>query len=160
MTLTLWAAAVIALLGVLILAHELGHFLVAKLFGVKVLRFSLGFGPRLFGFTAGQTEYRLSLFPLGGYLRLLGEEASEPVPEHEMDRALYARPLWQRYAIVVAGPIFNLLLPVGIYFVHYVGQETQLSPTIGTVIAGLPADKAGLLPGDRVETVDNRSVRY
>ena len=109
MTLGLWAAAVIALLGVLILAHELGHLLVAKLFGVKVLRFSLGFGPRLFGFTVGQTEYRLSLFPLGGYIRLLGEDPSELVPQHEVERALYARPLWQRYAIVVAGPLFNIL---------------------------------------------------
>jgi regulator of sigma E protease len=123
MTLTLWAAAVVALLGVLILAHELGHFLVAKLFGVKVLRFSFGFGPRLFGFTAGSTEYRLSLFPLGGYLRLLGEDPSEVVPEHDYERALFARPLWQRYAIVVAGPLFNLILPVGIYFIHYVGPE-------------------------------------
>ncbi len=160
MSLTLWAAAVIALLGVLILAHELGHLLVAKLFGVKVLRFSLGFGPRLFGFTVGQTEYRLSLFPLGGYIRLLGEEPSELVPAHEVERALSARPLWQRYAIVVAGPLFNLILPVGIYFVHYVGHETLLSPTIGTVIAGMPADQAGLRPGDRVETVDGEAVRY
>ena len=160
MTLTLWAIAVVALLGVLILAHELGHFLVAKLFGVKVLRFSFGFGPRLFGFTAGSTEYRLSLFPLGGYLRLLGEDPSEPVPAHDYERALFARPLWQRYAIVIAGPLFNLLLPVGIYFVHYVGQKTLLSPTIGTVISGLPADKAGLLPGDRVETVDGKGVHY
>lgn len=160
MPLSLWAAAVVALLGVLILAHELGHFLVAKLFGVKVLRFSLGFGPRLFGFTAGATEYRLSLFPLGGYIRLLGEDPSEPVPRHEFERALYARPLWQRYAIVVAGPLFNLLLPVGIYFVHYLGHETLLSATIGTVISGLPADKAGLLPGDRVEAVDGTTVRY
>lgn len=160
MTLTLWAAAVVALLGVLILAHELGHFLVAKLFGVKVLRFSLGFGPRLFGFTAGATEYRLSLFPLGGYLRMLGEDPAEAVAEHELPHALCARPLWQRYAIVIAGPLFNLLLPVGIYFIHYVGQKTLLSPTIGTVIAGLPADKAGLLPGDRVDTVDGKEIDY
>jgi regulator of sigma E protease len=159
-TLTLWAIAVVALLGVLILAHELGHFLVAKLFGVKVLRFSFGFGPRLFGFTLGSTEYRLSLVPLGGYVRLLGEDASEAVPEQDYERALFARPLWQRYAIVIAGPIFNLILPVGIYFVHYVGQKTLLSPTVGTVIAGLPADKAGLLPGDRVETVDGKYIRY
>ena len=114
----------------------------------------------LFSFTAGATEYRFSLFPLGGYLRLLGEDPSEAVPEHDYERALFARPLWQRYAIVVAGPLFNLLLPVGIYFIHYVGQKTLLSPTIGTVIAGLPADKAGLLPGDRVETVDGKFVRY
>ena len=160
MTLALWATAVVALLGVLILAHELGHLLVAKLFGVKVLRFSLGFGPRLFGFTVGQTEYRLSLFPLGGYIRLLGEDPSELVSQHEVERALCARPLWQRYAIVVAGPLFNLILPVGIYFVHYVGHETLLSPTIGTVVAGLPADQAGLRPGDRVETVDGKTVRY
>ena len=160
MTLTLWAFAVIALLGVLILAYELGHFLVAKLFRVKVLRLSLGFGPRLLGFTAGATEYRLSLFPLGGYVRLLGEDASEPVPEQDYAHALFARPLWQRYAIVIAGPIFNLLLPVGIYFVHYMGNKTLLSPTVGTVIAGLPADKAGLVPGDRVETVDGKFVHY
>ncbi len=160
MTLTLWAAAVIALLSVLILAHELGHFLVAKLLGVKVLRFSLGFGPRLFGFRAGDTEYRLALFPLGGYLRLLGEDPSDPVPAHERERALFARPLWQRYAIVVAGPIFNLLLPVGIYFLHYMGQKTLLPPTIGTVITGLPADRAGIVPGDRVETVDGHPVHY
>jgi len=159
-TLALWAAAVVLLLGVLILAHELGHFLVAKLFGVKVLRFSLGFGPRLFGFQAGATEYRLSLIPLGGYLRLLGEDPSEPVPAQDLDRALYARPLWQRYAIVAAGPIFNLLLPVGIYFLHYMGHKTLPSPTIGTVITGLPADKAGLVPGDRVESIDGNYIRY
>src|ERR1019366_6728613 len=93
-------------------AHELGHFLVAKLFGVKVLRFSFGFGPRLFGFTIGSTEYRLSLIPLGGYVRLLGEDASEAVPDQDYERALFARPLWQRYAIVIAGPIFNLIQPV------------------------------------------------
>lgn len=158
MSLTLWTAAVVALLGVLILAHELGHFLVAKLFGVKVLRFSLGFGPRLFSARIGATEYQISLFPLGGYLRLLGEDPSELVPDHEREQALFARPLWQRYAIVIAGPLFNLLLPIGIYFIHYIGQKTQLSPTIGTVIANLPAAQAGLLPGDRVEAVDGNSI--
>jgi regulator of sigma E protease len=105
MTLALWTAAVVALLGVLILAHELGHFLVAKLFGVKVLRFSLGFGPKLFSLTAGATEYRLSLFPLGGYVRLVGEEAGEPVADKDRERALHAKPLWQRFAIVMAGPL-------------------------------------------------------
>jgi len=111
MTLALWTAAVVALLGVLVLAHELGHFLVAKLFGVKVLRFSLGFGPKLFSFTAGATEYRLSLFPLGGYVRLVGEEAGEPVADKDRERAMCSKPLWQRFAIVMAGPLFNLILP-------------------------------------------------
>lgn len=160
MNLVLWAAAVVALLGVLILVHELGHFLFAKLFGVKVLRFSLGFGPRLIGFQAGSTEYRLSLVPLGGYVRLLGEDPSEPVAEIDRDRTLFGKPLWQRYAIVVAGPAFNLLLPIAIYFLHYMGQRTLLPPTIGTVLSGLPAAEAGLLPGDRVQAIDGRPIRY
>jgi regulator of sigma E protease len=156
----LWIAAVLLLLGVLILVHELGHFLAAKWFDVKVLRFSLGFGPKLLGWVVGATEYRLSLFPLGGYVRLLGEDPKEPVAEIDRDRTLYGKPLWQRYAIVVAGPAFNLLLPIAIYFFHYFGQHTLLPPTIGTVLSGLPAAEAGLLPGDRVETIDGRPIRY
>jgi regulator of sigma E protease len=158
--LLLWAAAVVALLGVLILVHELGHFLFAKFFDVKVIRFSLGFGPRLFGFTRGETEYQLSLVPLGGYVRLLGEDPSEPIPPIDRRRALAAKPLWQRYTIVIAGPVFNLLLPLFIYFIHYAGQRTLLPPTIGTVLPDLPAAQAGLLPGDKVETVDGQVVRY
>jgi regulator of sigma E protease len=152
--------AVVALLGVLILVHELGHFLFAKLFGVKVLRFSLGFGPRLIGVVPAATEYRLSLVPLGGYVRLLGEDPSEPVAEIDRHRTLYSKPLWQRYAIVVAGPAFNLLLPIAIYFVHFMGQRTLLPPTIGTVLSGLPAANAGLLPGDRVEAIDGSIIHY
>ena len=155
-----WAAAVVALLGALILVHELGHFLLAKLFDVKVLRFSLGFGPKLLGFTAGATEYRLSLVPLGGYVRLLGEDPTEPVAEIDRRHTLYGKPLWQRYAIVIAGPAFNLLLPIGIYFFHYMGQRTLPPPVVGTVLPGLPASDAGLVPGDRVETVDGKPIRY
>ena len=155
-----WAGAVLVLLGVLILVHELGHFVFARLFDVKVLRFSLGFGPKLFGFTHRETEYRLSLVPLGGYVRLLGEDPGEPIPPVDRPRALAAKPLWQRYTVVIAGPMFNLLLPLLIYFVHYAGQRTLLPPTIGTVLPGLPAANAGLLPGDRVESVNGRRVRY
>ena len=160
MTVGLWTAAVVALLGVLILVHELGHFLFAKLFGVKVLRFSVGFGPKLIAWTIGATEYRLSLVPVGGYVRLLGEDPSEPVAEIDRDRTLFAKPLWQRYAIVVAGPAFNPLLPIVIYFVHFIGNATLLPTTIGSVLSGLPAAEAGLLPGDRVETVDGEPIRY
>src|SRR3954467_13372837 len=160
MNLVVWAAAVVALLGVLIFVHELGHFLAAKLFGVKVLRFSLGFGPRSIGLIAGATEYRLSLVPLGGYVRLLGEDPNEPVAEIDRQRTLFSKPLWQRYAIVIAGPAFNLLLPIAIYFVHYMGQSTLPPPTVGTVLSGLPAANAGLMPGDRVEAIDGRRIRY
>lgn len=162
MSLLFWAAAVVALLGVLILVHELGHFVFAKLFDVRVMRFSIGFGPRLFGITRGETEYRLSLVPLGGYVRLLGEDPSDAIPpiDRQRQRSLSDKPLWQRYAIVVAGPAFNLLLPLLIYFVHYTGQRTLLPPIIGSVLPNLPAAEAGLMPGDRVETVDGKQIRY
>ena len=153
-------AAVVILLGVLVLVHELGHFVFARLFDVKVLRFSLGFGPRIFGITFGETEYRLSAVPLGGYVRLLGEDPSDPIPPKDRPRALAAKPLWQRYSVVVAGPLFNLLLALLIYFVHFAGQRTLLPPTIGTVLPNLPAANAGLLPGDRVESVDGQQIRY
>jgi regulator of sigma E protease len=154
------AAAVVVLLGVLVLVHELGHFVFAKLFDVKVIRFSIGFGPRILGFTWGETEYRLSALPLGGYVRLLGEDPGEPISPIDRPRALAAKPLWQRYTVVGAGPVFNLLLPLFIYFVHFAGQRTMLPPTIGTVLPELPAANAGLLPGDRVETVDGERIRY
>ena len=154
------AAAAVVLLGVLILVHELGHFVFAKLFHVKVLRFSLGFGPRIVGVTFGETEYRLSAIPLGGYVRLLGEDPGDPIPPIDRPRALAAKPLWQRYAVVVAGPVFNLLLALLIYFIHFAGQRTLLPPIIGTVLPDLPAATAGLLPGDRVESVDGHRIRY
>jgi regulator of sigma E protease len=160
MNLFVWAAAIMVLLGALIFVHELGHFVCAKLFNVKVLRFSLGFGPRLFGLSVGETEYRMSLIPLGGFVRLLGEDPAEAMAPKDRPRALTAKPLWQRYTIVIAGPVFNLVLPLFIYFVHYAGHRTLLPPTLGTVLASYPAAAAGLLPGDRVEAIDGKRIRY
>jgi regulator of sigma E protease len=102
----------------------------------------------------------LSAVPLGGYVRLLGEDPSDPIPPKDRARALAAKPLWQRYTVVVAGPVFNLLLALLIYFVHFAGQRTLLPPTIGTVLPNLPAEAAGLLPGDRVESIDGERIRY
>jgi len=149
-------AAAVVLLGALIIVHELGHYVFARLFGVKVLRVSFGFGRKLLSFTAGSTEYQLSLIPLGGYVRLLGEDPTELVAEKDEDRTLLSRPLWQRYIIVVAGPVFNLLLPLVIYFFHFMGHQTVLPPTIGTVIPGQPADESGLQPGDTILAINGK----
>ena len=103
---------IVILLGVLIFIHELGHFLVAKLFDVQVERFSLGFGPALLRRTVGETEYVVAALPLGGYVKMLGEMPGEELPEAERERAFNYKPAWQRIAIALAGPAMNMLLPV------------------------------------------------
>lgn len=148
----------ILLVGVLVLVHELGHFAVARLCGIRVLRLSLGFGPQLVGARWHGTEYVLSAVPLGGYVRLLGEDPSDEVPVAERERSFSARPLWQRVAVVLAGPAANLVFPVLLYAHYYGAETTTLAATIGTVFEGQPA--AGVLePGDTVVAVDDRPVR-
>ena len=112
----IWA---VILFGLLIFFHELGHFIVAKLVGVKVLKFSLGFGPKIFGRTVGETEYLLSAIPLGGYVKPLGEEPGEEISEEDKPRAFNNQPVWKRAAIVLAGPIFNLVLAYIIFVVFF-----------------------------------------
>jgi regulator of sigma E protease len=156
----------IILLGVLIFVHEFGHFICAKVFRVKVLKFSLGFGPRLVGFRWGETEYRVSAVPLGGYVKLLGEGAEggdgvpSEVPEDERarapadaGRALLDKPLWQRTIIYLGGPAMNLVFPVLIYFAVLLGRDTIAPASVGTVFAGTPAARAGLRPGDVIVAV-------
>ena len=102
--------AAILVLGILIFAHETGHFIVAKRSGVGVQKFSLGFGPRLFGFRRGETEYLISAVPLGGYVKMVGEDPKEAPVDPE--KSFSGKPVWRRALIVLAGPIFNLLLAV------------------------------------------------
>lgn len=147
------------LLGVLIFVHELGHFIAAKLFGVKVLRFCLGFGPKAIGFTRGETEYRVAWFPLGGYVKMLGEAPADVVSPAEEQRAYLSKPLWQRYLIALAGPLMNLILPVGIYFAFYMVASVEQPPVMGNVLHDEPAD-GQLLPGDRIVAIDDRPIRY
>ncbi len=145
----------VLLVGGLIFVHELGHFVVAKLLGVKVLRFSIGFGPRLLGFRRGETEYLIALLPLGGYVKMAGEDPSEaPVPE-DRGRGFLEQPPWRRLVIAVAGPAFNLLFPVVLYFGLGLAQNGQPTPgpVVGTVAPGSPAAAAGLRPGDRIVSV-------
>jgi len=107
--------AIVAVLGGLIFFHELGHFTVARLFGMGVRTFSLGFGPKLFGFRSGNTDYKLSLIPLGGYVALAGEQGEED-EDFPDDQLFSNRPAWQRLFVVAAGPFFNFLLAFILYW--------------------------------------------
>lgn len=146
------------LLGVLVFVHELGHFWVAKATGVRVLTFSLGFGPRLFGFRRGDTDYRVSLVPLGGYVRMYGDDPTEEVPEEERDRSFLHKAIPQKSAIAFAGPFANFLLPVLLFFFLFVGTEQVPTARIGTVFPGEPAATAGLVAGDRILSIDGAAV--
>jgi regulator of sigma E protease len=147
------------LVGVLVVIHELGHFVAAKALDVKVLRFSLGYGRPLVRVKLRETEYQIAVFPIGGYVRLLGIEGETP-NKADAGRSFASRPLWQRLVIVLAGPAANLLLPVAIYFVFFAGHTMLPAAVIGDVFDGSVAQRAGLEPGDRVVEVDGHPVRY
>ncbi|HEY0193661.1 MAG TPA: site-2 protease family protein [Kofleriaceae bacterium] len=155
------------LVGVLVVIHELGHFVAAKLLDIKVLRFSFGYGRPLVRVKLGETEYQIAAFPIGGYVRILGIEG-EADPERppagyvrsDAGRSFASRPLWQRLVIVFAGPAANLMLPVVIYFVFFAGHSVLPAAVIGDVIDGGAAARAGLEPGDRVLEIDGAPVRY
>lgn len=148
----------LALIGALVFVHELGHFVWAKAYGIKVLKFSLGFGPRIFGIRYGETDYCVGLVPFGGFVKMLGEDPSDEIPHEDLPRAFHAQSLRRRFAVVLAGPMMSLLFPVLLYFVALLGRSDLTAPIIGTVAAGYPA--AGLLlPGDRVTAVDEGEVR-
>jgi regulator of sigma E protease len=149
-------------LGVLIFFHELGHFLVAKSFGVKVLKFSLGFGPKLIGKQVGETEYLISSIPLGGYVKLFGEgqdEELDGVSPDDLKRSFSQQHVLKRIAIVLAGPVFNFLLALLVFcsFFMAVGKQV-MTPEIGQVRAESPADRAGLKKGDVIRSMDEVDV--
>lgn len=150
-------AAFIVALGILITFHELGHFLLARGCGVKVLQFSVGFGRPLWRkkFGADKTEFVIGAFPLGGYVRML-DEREGVVPEAERARAFNNQPLGQRVAIVAAGPVFNFIFAILAYWVIYSVGITGLKPVIGAVQEGSPAVHAGLRVGDELVDVNGR----
>ncbi len=150
--------SVIVLLGVLIFVHELGHFLVAKRAGVGVMKFSLGFGPKLLGKKIGETEYVLSLIPLGGYVKLLGETEDDELSEAEAGRAFLKQPAWTRIAIVAAGPFFNLLLAIIIFWAVNIYGSPVLTTKIGSIQPNSPASAAGIREGDVVIAVNGQEV--
>lgn len=145
------------LCSVLIFVHELGHFVWAKIFGVKVLTFSIGFGPKVFRFRGRETEYCIGLLPLGGFVKMLEENRQEPVLPEDRARTFESQALWKRVIIVLAGPAMNVLFPVLLYFSVFVGETRFSPPTVGFVLPGHPAE-GKLLPGDRVLSVDGEHI--
>ena len=152
--------AFVVAIGVLVAVHEFGHFWVARRLGVKVLRFSIGFGRPLWIWRRGadQTEYAICAIPLGGYVKML-DEREGPVDESELHRAFNRKPLWVRCAVVVAGPAFNFLFAIVAYWAIFVAGTTQLKPIIGAVIPGSPAAQAGFQAGDEFLRVDGERAR-
>jgi len=151
----------IVVLGLLIFLHELGHFAVAKWSGVMVQRFSLGFGPRLLAWTSGETEYAISAVPLGGYVKMLGEDPEEEVPASEMLRAFSYQALWKRLAIVIAGPAMNLItafVAFTLVFALYGAGTPSDLPKIGGVVENMAASKAGLARGDTVTAIEGKEI--
>ena len=148
------------LLATLILVHELGHYLAAKLFRVKVLTFSIGFGPKLLGFRWGETEYQLSALPLGGYVKMAGDDPSEPLPEADKGRGFLEQAAWKRALIAFAGPAMNLVFPVLAYFIAFSMTGSDYAPLVATVYPDQPAYAAGLRPGDRITAVEGQPIRY
>lgn len=147
----------IILVSSLIFVHELGHFVVAKLFGVKVLTFSLGFGPKIVRIHGKETEYCVGLLPLGGFVKMLEDSKDEPVLPEDAKRTFEAQKLWRKVLIVIAGPAMNIAFPVLLYFVSFVGDEAFLPPTVGVVLPDHPGE-GKLVPGDRIMAVNGQPI--
>jgi regulator of sigma E protease len=155
----------IIVLGLLIFVHEFGHFIWAKIFGVKVLKFSLGFGPKLISKQFGETEYLISAFPLGGYVKMFGENPGdvndEKIPQADLDRSFSLRPVWQRFVIVAGGPIFNLIFAFFLFFLIVLAAgmpQAVDTTTISGVGPDSPAAAAGLQPKDTILAIDRQET--
>jgi regulator of sigma E protease len=149
----------LVLIGVMILIHELGHYWAARFFDVRVEAFSFGFGPRLFGFRRGETDFRFSLVLFGGYVKMAGEQPGDEAASDP--RGFLAKPRWQRLIIAFAGPFMNVVLAVGLltgmFMFRYPKIPTVHSPEIGYIEPNSAAAKAGVQEGDRIVQIDNQA---
>jgi regulator of sigma E protease len=153
--------AAIIVLGFLILFHELGHFLMAKRAGVGVLKFSIGFGPKVVGKRIGRTEYVISAIPLGGFVKMVGEDPEEEVTPEDRQVAFQHQRLWKRMAIVAAGPGANILfafVAFSLVFAMYGARIPSEAPKVGGVMEDMPAAQAGLKTGDLITAVNGTPV--
>jgi regulator of sigma E protease len=150
-------------LGVMIFFHELGHFLTAKYFGVKVLKFALGFGPKLVSKVVGDTEYSVRYIPLGGFVKMLGEdiedEESQNLTPEESQRAFHHQHVLKRMAIVVAGPFFNLFLAIFLFWSFFFAFGDHIMvPRIGQITPNSPAERAGFQKGDIIQAIEGKAI--
>jgi regulator of sigma E protease len=156
--------AFVVILGAAVIIHEFGHFIVAKLLGIRVETFSVGFGKRLFGRKWGTTDYRVSLIPLGGYVKLGGDESNAGLEEGSGETDIPARerfdlrPRWQKFLVAVAGPVMNILTAIAIPMAAAMmtGAPVMPPPVVKTVQPGGAAEVAGLRPGDRIVSFNGR----
>jgi regulator of sigma E protease len=153
--------AAIFVLGILIIVHELGHFLLAKANGIGVEKFSIGFGPRVWGKKVDETEYLVAAIPLGGYVKMFGDNPDEEAGAAAIapEKSFTAKPVLARLSVVAAGPVANLLLAVVIFWAVFMIGVPVLMPVVGDVQKDFPAMTAGLAKGDRITAIDGRPIR-
>jgi len=147
----------ILFVSILIFIHELGHFAAAKMFGVKVLTFAIGFGPKIIRIRGRETEYCLGILPFGGFVKMLEEGKGETILPEEKKRTFEAQSLGKRVLIVLAGPAMNVLFPVVLYTSVYMDDRTFEQPAVGTVLDHKPAD-GKLEPGDVIDRIDGKEM--
>jgi len=143
----------------LVVFHEFGHFLFAKIFGVKAEIFSVGFGPKLWSRQMGETEFRVSAIPLGGYVKLLGEDRESEISAADLNRSLHRQKPWKRFLIFFGGPLFNFILAIFIFMAVLAIGEPQIASVVGRVVQGSYAEKVGFRSGDRILEIDGKPVK-
>jgi regulator of sigma E protease len=148
----------VILLGILIFVHELGHFLVARWCGVRVEVFSLGFGKKILKYKKGDTTYALSIIPLGGYVKMFGEQPGADISEEDKKVAFTHKTVWQRIAVVLAGPLMNFFFAIVIFFVVAMAGEDAKTPVLGDIATNTPAYAAGFRSGDKLVTVNGKAI--
>ncbi|MEK6578194.1 MAG: site-2 protease family protein, partial [Bdellovibrionota bacterium] len=146
------------ILGPLVVFHEFGHYIFARLFNVKAEIFSIGFGPKIWSRKIGETEWRLSAIPMGGFVKLLGEEQGIKLTAAEQKRSLHTQKAWKRFFIFFGGPLFNFVLASLVFMAIIVIGEPQMASVVGRVVRGSPADKLGFTSGDQIISINGKAV--